>query len=75
MIFTSQDTSDIQGTLSWIKLAQPGVYYPLGFTNEAEAVGSRYVSPGTTNRVLNLTNGVAAFSAAICRSRSPTTCF
>ncbi len=63
LTFTNLDTSDINGRVSWIKPAIPAAkYYPLGFTNEGEALGSRYVAPGTTNRVLNLTNGVVVFS-------------
>jgi hypothetical protein len=38
------------------------MHYPLGFTNGHEVVGSRYVAPGTTNRVLNFTNAMVAFS-------------
>jgi len=63
MTFTNEDGSDINGILSWIKPAMPtSRYYPLGFTSKHEAIGSCYVVPGKTNPVLNLTNGVVAFS-------------
>lgn len=63
MTFTNEDTSDITGSLSWIKpVMVTSKYYPLGFTNVAEAVGSRFVWPGTTNRVLQFANGVMTFS-------------
>jgi hypothetical protein len=63
MTFTNETTRDISGNLSWVKPALPTArYYPLGFTNEHEAVGSRYIAPGMTHQVLNFTNGVAAFT-------------
>ncbi len=62
LIFTNEDTSDFSGSLTWIKPAMPTAkYYPVGFSNEVTAVGSRYVSYGTTNRVLNFTDGLVAF--------------
>ena len=55
--FSNLPASDLSGTLSWIKLANPRArYYPGGFTNEYEAVGSAYVAPLGTNRVLNFVN-------------------
>ncbi len=61
MTITNLDESDITGQLSWIKPAlTTSKYYPLGFTNEHEAAGSLYV-PTTTNRVVNITNGVVEF--------------
>jgi hypothetical protein len=60
--FASQGSGDCSGLLSWIKPAMPTArYYPLGFTNEHEAVGSKFVWLGTTNRLLNFTEGVAEF--------------
>ncbi|NOS69733.1 MAG: hypothetical protein HOP33_07370 [Verrucomicrobia bacterium] len=61
MMFTNKDESDISGELSWIKSTlATSRYYPLGFTNEHEAVGSLYISP-TTNRVVGITNGTVEF--------------
>jgi len=38
-------------------------FYPAGFTNQMTLTGSRYVAPVTsTNRVLELTNGVVVLS-------------
>jgi hypothetical protein len=63
MTFSHEDASDISGILSWIKPRMPtSMHYPLGFTNGYAVVGSRYVAPGTTNRVLNFTNAMVAFS-------------
>jgi hypothetical protein len=36
-------------------------YYTLGFTNETKAIGSVYVTPITTNKVLNLTDAIVSF--------------
>jgi plastocyanin len=60
---TNQPSAEINGTLSWIRPARPGAtYYPLGFTNDAEAQGSRYTAPtNATTRVINLTNGLVIF--------------
>ena len=61
MIFTNKSGSDINGELSWIKPALTTTkQYPLGFTNEHEAVGSLYIGP-TTGRVVNITNGTVEF--------------
>jgi len=61
MQFTNEDSSDIAGTLSWIKLTNSAAkFYRAGFTNEHDAVGSAYVPP-TTNRVINMTNGTVEF--------------
>lgn len=48
--------TDISGPLTWFKFAQPGNFYPLGFTNEVTAAGSAY---RFTNGVpvLNFNNG------------------
>ena len=54
--FTNLPASDLNGTLSWIKLANPRARYPGGFTNEHEAVGSAYTAPTGANHVLNFVN-------------------
>jgi hypothetical protein len=60
---TNQPAAGLQGWLSWINPARAAAqFYPLGFTNEVMAVGSRYTPPlSRTNRVINLTNGVVTF--------------
>jgi hypothetical protein len=62
--FTNRTTDDLNGTLSWIKLADVSArYYPGGFTNPSQVVGSFYTPPiGATNHVLNLTNAEVSFS-------------
>jgi hypothetical protein len=61
--FTNQAESDLRGALNWIKRPVPtSRYYPLGFTNDIDAMGSRYIYSGTTQPVLNFTNGVVEFS-------------
>ena len=62
MTITNLPQSDLNGALSWIK--PPNVrtrYYPGGFTNEYEAVGSAYVAPLGTNQVLNFGNSYMDF--------------
>ena len=53
----------VQGSLSWIKTAQPSAkYYPEGFTNSVLARGSSYLRPAaTTSRVINVTNAAVSF--------------
>ncbi len=61
--FADQSSSDFEGLISWIKPALPSTpYYPEGFNSEAALLGSRYVAPGGTNRVLSLTNSVVLLS-------------
>jgi hypothetical protein len=62
--FTNQPNDDFHGLLSWIKPANPAArYYPAGFTNLCQALGSAYRRPATsTNHVLNLTNASVVFS-------------
>lgn len=62
--FENESDSDFNGSLVWLKkggLVTPN--HSAGFTNEVEAVGSRYVAPLPGTRALNLTGGVLAFSA------------
>ncbi|MDB6121359.1 MAG: hypothetical protein JWQ71_352 [Pedosphaera sp.] len=49
--------TNLSASLVWIKLANPtNLYYPGGFTNLVDLVGSGYVAPTTGHRILNLTN-------------------
>jgi len=50
----------LYGELSWIKPSLPGRYYPSGFTNEMDIVGSLYQPPGT-NSVLQFETGTVTF--------------
>ena len=53
------NSNNLTGLLSWIKPTLPLTRYcPGGFTNETPLMGSIYVAPATTNRVLNITNAV-----------------
>jgi glucuronoarabinoxylan endo-1,4-beta-xylanase len=55
--FSNAPTSDLAGSVTWIKPGQPGSkLYPGGFTQQTEAVGSSY---GFTkgHPILNFTNG------------------
>jgi hypothetical protein len=58
LTFTNQSVCDLEGLLNCVKSAHAATNLcPAGFTNQTDAVGSRY---GFTNgvRALNLTNGV-----------------
>ena len=52
--------ASLYGELSWIKPSLPGKYYPDGFTNEMDIVGSIYLPP-KTNAVLELDMGSVTF--------------
>ncbi len=54
--FSDETNSDITGPVSWFKLAQPGLFYPAGFTNQNNAEGSIYQFTSGVP-VLNFTNG------------------
>jgi hypothetical protein len=63
IIFTSRDHDDLNGTVNWIKPANTrSRYYPAGFTEQIESIGSIYHQPPGTNAVLDLTSGTAGFS-------------
>ena len=79
LAFTNETSSDFRGAVTWIKLSQPAsAFYPAGFTNELDAIGSLYrftngvpvldVSTGQVSLVNgNLVDGVTnvvALSAA-----------
>jgi len=61
--FTSSEPStDLKGALSWIKLPDSSArYYPKGFANKSQAMGSTFTSLAGSDRVLNLTRGSVAF--------------
>jgi len=60
----TQAATDLSGPVTWGKLTQPTTrYHPNGFTNTTTLSGSRFSAPvGVTNRVLNFTNGMVAFT-------------
>jgi len=64
MAFTNRPADDLHGLLSWIKPSLPSAkYYPAGFTNEIELIGSLYRPPvGRTNHAVQITNGMVVFS-------------
>jgi uncharacterized delta-60 repeat protein len=52
---TNEPDTDVTGNLLWTKTtAAAGIYYPAGFTNEVESLGSRYSS--TNKPALNFSN-------------------
>src|SRR5262249_17697869 len=61
LTFTNEPASDLGGAVTWIKLPQPGNFYPGGFTNELELIGSAYLFSNTVP-VLNLTTGQVWFA-------------
>ena len=53
----------MSGILVWVKQAGASTTsYPAGFTNETKAVGSLYVAPAATGKVLNLSRAGVSFS-------------
>jgi hypothetical protein len=57
------DTNDTPGLLLWTKKETAGgTSYPAGFTNEAPALGSRYVAPLKGVAALGGSNGVTLFA-------------
>ncbi len=60
---TNGDLNDVAGTLWWTKPGTVGgAFYPKGFSNQIETIGSRYVAPPSGTPVLTLVNGVATLS-------------
>lgn len=56
-------SGDLEGTVSWIKQAQSAAkIYPDGFTNTTRLLGSHYLPPSATQRLLEITNGSIEFS-------------
>jgi hypothetical protein len=64
LAFTNLPGSDINGLVSWVKPAISNAqYYPAGFTQECDAVGSSYIQPARQYTLaLTLTNAHLAFS-------------
>jgi hypothetical protein len=61
LTFTNEPASDLRGAVTWIKLPQASTFYPGGFTNELELIGSAYqFSNGIP--VLNITTGQVSFA-------------
>jgi uncharacterized delta-60 repeat protein len=60
---TNGEISDVSGTLWWIKPGTVGrAFYPAGFSNQVEVIGSRYIAPARGTPVLTLANGVVILS-------------
>jgi hypothetical protein len=54
---SNQLEGDISGPVDWFKVAQPAAkYYPAGFTNQNDVIGSAYTFTNGTS-VLSFTNG------------------
>jgi len=61
MNFETRTNDDVNGILNWTRAAQASAkYYPGGFTLSTEAVGSKYLSPPTGSRVINVATGQVA---------------
>jgi hypothetical protein len=66
----AQNNLNINGQVSWIKLAIPGALdFPGGFTNECQIIGSTYVPPVVTtgDHILNLDSAGVVFDASALR--------
>jgi hypothetical protein len=60
--FADQPESDLQGAASWIKPGDPvSRYYPGGFAEQLDIVGSAYGGPGTGGHLLKFTSGRIMF--------------
>ena len=60
--FANLSSSDVSGTLVWIKQAgASAASYPLGFTNSTKAVGALYVVPAATGKAINLSSASVGF--------------
>ena len=77
LTFTNRPTDDFNGGLSWIKPAnRQARYYPGGFTNQCQALGSAYVASraplGLTSATVSFGGGdlAADFANAIAFSSS-----
>lgn len=61
LTFTNEAASDLRGAVTWIKLPQATAFYPGGFTNDLELIGSAYqFSIGIP--VLNVSTGQVWFA-------------
>lgn len=64
LTFTNQASSDINGTVVWIKQANPAAaQYPAGFISDTKVVGSLYVPPTGANKSVNLSSAFVNFTA------------
>ena len=59
---TNQPDTDLSGLMNWFKRPQVAKYYGAGFTSESMVVGSRFMAPIGTNRLLGLTTAVVGFT-------------
>jgi len=53
---------DLAGTLNWIKKSMPAKFYPAGFTNQFNTIGSRYEEPDQGMNILPFANGTLLLS-------------
>ncbi len=62
--FTNEPNDDLSGFTAWIKPPVPNArYYPAGFSNDCQAIGSAYVRPaGISSRTTVSTNLIADFA-------------
>ena len=61
--FENRVNDDFHGTLNWIKQTNVTArFYRAGFTNEFEAVGSRYAPPAIGANILGLTSAEVSFA-------------
>jgi hypothetical protein len=61
--FANRASSDLSGTLVWIKSAgASATSYPAGFTNATTAVGSIYTPPTAQGKAVNLSAAMVNFS-------------
>ena len=62
LTFSNLLSSDLNGTLVWIKQANASaISYPLGFTNFPTVVGSIYVPPAVGGKAVNLASASLSF--------------
>lgn len=62
VVLDTNGPNDLSGLMNWFKRTQVAKYFGAGFTNESMIVGSRCIAPTGTNRLLELTTGVAGFT-------------
>ncbi len=60
--FTNDVATDFNGRFNWFSYSNSTTYYPQGFTNEAMLLGSRFLAPNATNRMLALSNATVGFT-------------
>jgi hypothetical protein len=64
LAITNRGDDDLNGRMCWIKPVNSlARYYPAGFTNQCDIIGSVYGPPiSATNHILDLTNATVTFS-------------